>query len=131
MSCFFTPKQKGDLRMQLGNFDAPTPAVDNLKGAVETRLPKPFRQKMEQRFESDFSDVKVYESHLPTLQGAQAYAKGNAVHFAPGAVDMMTDVGERVVAHELAHVVQQRAGRVAAQMEETISEALSDNPLQD
>jgi hypothetical protein len=127
---FLTPKQKGDLRMRLGNFDVPTPAVDNLKGAVETRMPKPFRQKMEQMFESDFSQVKVYESHLPTLQGAQAYATGNAVHFAPGAVDMMTETGERAVAHELAHVVQQRGGRVAQQIEETISEAINDNPLE-
>jgi hypothetical protein len=117
--------------MKLGNFDAPTPTIDNLKGAVETRLPKPFRQKMEQMFESDFSDVKVYESHLPTLQGAKAYATGNSVHFAPGAMDMMSDEGERAVAHELAHVVQQRGGRVAAQVEETVSEALGDNPLAD
>lgn len=116
--------------MKLGNFDAPTPAIDNLKGAVETRLPKPFRQKMEQMFESDFSDVKIFESHLPTLQGAQAYATGNAVHFAPGAMDMMSEEGERAVAHELAHVVQQRAGRVAAQIENTISQALNDSPLE-
>jgi hypothetical protein len=112
--------------MRLGNFDVPTPAIDKIEGAIETRLPKPLRQKMERAFETDFSNVKVYESHLPTLQGAQAYTVGQEVHFAPGVIDMATSTGEQAVAHELAHVVQQAQGQVAVQLKDTIDQAIND-----
>lgn len=55
----------------------------------------------------DLSDVKVhYNSDKPANVGALAYAQGNDIHLASGQ--------EKHLAHEAAHVVQQREGRVTA-----------------
>ena len=86
------------------------------KGAIETRLPKPLRAEMEKAFDVDFSKIKVMQSHLPTLNGSDAFTKGNELHFAPGKFDPSSEAGRQLIGHELAHVVQQRGGRVAAQM---------------
>ena len=45
---------------------------------------------------------------------AVAYTRGADVHFASGEYKPTTDRGQRVLGHELAHVVQQRTGRVVA-----------------
>lgn len=82
------------------------------KGAIETRLPKTMRAEMEKAFDADFSKIKVMQSHLPTLNGSDAYTKGNEIHFAPGKFDPHSDAGRELIGHELAHVVQQRAERV-------------------
>lgn len=112
--------------MKLGKFEIPNKAVDTIQGAVETRLPKPLRQQMERAFQTDFSTIKVYESHLPTLNSAKAIATGNDVHFAPGTIDFLSQAGEKHVAHELAHVVQQRQGRVVAQVQNVVGQAIND-----
>jgi len=66
---------------------------------------------MEPRFDHDFSAVRVH-----TNQGAAesarsvsalAYTVGNHVVFAPGQYQPATTAGQRLIAHELAHVVQQ------------------------
>jgi hypothetical protein len=46
--------------------------------------------------------------------GAEAYAQGNELHFAPGKYDPDSTAGRELIGHELAHVVQQRQGRVDA-----------------
>src|SRR5215468_10816953 len=70
--------------------------------------------KMERSFQTDFSSVRIHEqSSLATGLGAIAAAKGDEVHFAPGAYHPDTPSGQEVLGHELAHVMQQRAGRVA------------------
>lgn len=81
------------------------------KGAVETRLPKPLRAEMEKSLGADFSNIKVMESQLPTLNGSRAFALGNEIHFAPGQFDPHSNAGRELIGHELAHVVQQRGGR--------------------
>lgn len=81
------------------------------KGAVETRLPKPLRAEMEKSLGADFSNIKVMESQLPTLNGSKAFAYGNEIHFAPGQFDPHSNAGRELISHELTHVVQQRGGR--------------------
>jgi hypothetical protein len=44
--------------------------------------------------------------------GTRAFAYGDQIHFAPGEFDRSTVEGWRIIGHELAHVVQQRLGRV-------------------
>lgn len=76
-------------------------------------LSAPVRTRMESSFGTDFSDVRIHEgSHVSQL-GAEAYAQGANVHFAPGNFDPASPKGLELLGHELAHVVQQRAGRVA------------------
>jgi hypothetical protein len=44
--------------------------------------------------------------------GALAFTQGSHIHFAPGQYNPASPQGQQVLGHELAHVVQQRAGRV-------------------
>ncbi|MGK0365575.1 MAG: hypothetical protein ACI85O_002641 [Saprospiraceae bacterium] len=76
-------------------------------------MPNDVLGKMENSFQSDFSNVNFHtSSQSATDVGALAYAQGNDVHFAPGQFKPNTQSGQELIGHELAHVVQQRQGRV-------------------
>lgn len=68
--------------------------------------------KMERAFEADFSAVRVHEDDKAGSMGMLGYAQGNELHFAPGLFRPGTAEGDRLIGHELAHVLQQRQGRV-------------------
>ncbi|MGH9445618.1 MAG: DUF4157 domain-containing protein [Terriglobia bacterium] len=75
-------------------------------------LPKEVQAKMESALGADFSDVRIHVgSEVPAI-GAIAFTWGSNIHFAPGQYNPHTLHGQRLLAHELTHVVQQRAGRV-------------------
>ena len=76
-------------------------------------LPPPLRHQMEAKFGADFSNVRIHQSAAPVHLGAVSFAHGNNIHFAPGHYDPHSQSGQELLGHELAHVVQQRAGRVA------------------
>lgn len=76
-------------------------------------LPEGVRRYMERAFGADFSDVRVHEGEKAGSLGAIAYTEGNDLHFSPGTFDPESAEGRRVIAHELAHVLQQRHGRSA------------------
>src|SRR5436190_585978 len=75
-------------------------------------LPQKVRQKMERAFGQDFSDVCIHEGLQAPAIGALAYTKGADIHFTPGTYEPGSTSGQSLIGHELAHVVQQRAGRV-------------------
>jgi len=75
-------------------------------------LPEGVRGKMEQSFGHDFGGVRVHEGGEAQALGATAYAQGTDLHFAPGQYSPGTEGGQELIGHELAHVVQQREGRV-------------------
>ena len=78
-----------------------------------SKLPSVVQAKMETALGADFSDVNIHtESQQASHVGALAYALGNDVHFAPGQYDPHSTTGQELIGHELAHVVQQREGRV-------------------
>lgn len=78
-----------------------------------TGMPVALQAKMEQSFGTDFSAVRVHTgSPLATGLGALAATRGNEIHFAPGTYQPASAGGQELLGHELAHVVQQRAGRV-------------------
>ena len=70
------------------------------------------REKIERQFGLDFSGVRLVESNLPAKLGANAVAQGDLIRFAPGAFHPETARGERLLSHELSHVVQQSRGDV-------------------
>ena len=76
-------------------------------------LPSGVQRKMESSFGADFSDVRVHEGAQASQMGAVAYAQGTDVHFAPGQFNPGTQSGDALIGHELAHVQQQKAGRVS------------------
>lgn len=75
-------------------------------------LPSDVRTKMETAFSADFSDVRVHIGHEATSLGAIAYTWGTNIHFAPGQYNPHTIQGQKLLGHELWHVLQQKSGRV-------------------
>ena len=69
-------------------------------------IPQSVRHSLEVEMGASLKDVKIHESHAPTLRGAETYRDGNNIHFPPGKDPYRGD-GKDLLAHELAHVVQQ------------------------
>ena len=85
-------------------------------------LATPVRDKMEAGFGHDFSAVRVHADHESAMQarqmGAQAFTVGQDVHFAAGRYQPRSERGQELVAHELAHVVQQAHGGATGDAEQ-------------
>jgi len=77
-----------------------------------TPLPEVVRRKMERAFGQNFSDVRVHEDESADAIGAHAYTRGNHLCFAPGKYQPESQSVQKLIGHELTHIVQQRAGRV-------------------
>jgi GNAT superfamily N-acetyltransferase len=68
---------------------------------------------MESALGTSFSDVRIHVGPEAASIGAVAFTWGADIHFAPGQYSPHTPHGQFLLAHELTHVVQQRAGRVS------------------
>jgi hypothetical protein len=70
------------------------------------------RGEMESRFRQDFSQVRVHTDSLAAESAqsvkAEAYTVGHKVVFGAGRYEPASAEGRRLLAHELAHVLQQR-----------------------
>jgi hypothetical protein len=100
-----------------GGTSAAGPGVREALSQPGEPLEDGVRSWMEDRFESDFSDVRICRgpgaaASARTL-GADAYTVGNRIVLASGQYDLGSVGGKRLLAHELAHVVQQRSGSVS------------------
>jgi hypothetical protein len=100
--------------------DAVRGTADALPASVERALAGPgsplkpaLRYDMEQRFGHDFSQVQVHSGTAAERSAhdvnAHAYTVGRDIVFAAGRFAPETHQGRRLIAHELAHVVQQSA----------------------
>jgi hypothetical protein len=71
----------------------------------------PVRSALERRFNHDFSQVRIHTngpaSQLVQSLGAEALTFGHEIAFRPGAYQPNSSSGQRLLAHELAHVAQQ------------------------
>ena len=79
-------------------------------------LAEPVRADMEQRLGHDFGDVRVHTDGAAHASAqavnAHAYTTGNNIVFQRGQYDPGSSGGQKLLAHELTHVVQQRSGPV-------------------
>ena len=95
-----------------GLMDAPPASVDHVLASPGRQLESAIRQEMEQRFGYDFSGVRVHLGGAAEQSArevnANAYTVGQHVVFASGKYAPYTQDGKRLLAHELAHTVQQR-----------------------
>jgi hypothetical protein len=77
-------------------------------------LPAALRAEFEPRFGHDFGGVRMHTGARAGASaqalGARAYTWGRHVVFGPGQFDPASTGGRRLLAHELAHVVQQSGG---------------------
>jgi hypothetical protein len=80
-------------------------------------LERTVRAFMESRFGRDFSGTRVHEgaepARLTNALSARAFTWSSDIYFAPGEYRPQSTEARRVIAHELAHVIQQTAPRTA------------------
>jgi hypothetical protein len=96
---------------------APDPGLAPPQTSSITRQPLPaaVRARMETAFGVDFSGVSVRADGAAAAMGAAAFTRGETISLHPGLYDrydLHSPEGLEVIGHELAHVLQQRAGRV-------------------
>jgi hypothetical protein len=93
-----------------------SPVHDVIGRGGGTALDEGTRSSMESRFGQDFSDVRIHTDAQASASaeavGANAYTVGNEIAFRSGHFDASSPTGQRTLAHELSHVVQQRSGPV-------------------
>jgi hypothetical protein len=91
-------------------------AIEQLVSTGGQPLEKDTRAHMESAFGESFADVRVHTGPEATASaqrlGANAYTVGRDVVFSEGHYDPASSSGQRTLAHELTHVVQQRSGPV-------------------
>jgi len=90
--------------------------VSSRKQATETSVGRPLapsaRSFFETRFGADFSAVRIHDDRSAAVSAraldANAFTVGNDISFAAGVYAPEAPAGRRILAHELAHVIQQR-----------------------
>ncbi len=91
------------------------------------------RSEMEPRFGHSFADVRVHADGRADESAraveAAAYTVGRDVVFAAGRYAPASDAGRRLIAHELAHVVQQR-GAASASLQPRLEIGTVDDPAE-
>lgn len=93
-----------------------SPVHDVVGGGGGSPLDAGTQSSMESAFGTSFGDVRVHTddraSRSAEAVGANAYTVGSDVVFRNGQYSPGSAVGQRTLAHELAHVVQQSQGPV-------------------
>lgn len=96
--------------------EGPSPVHDVVGRGGGSPLDESTKSSMESRFGQDFGDVRVHTDAKASASaeavGANAYTVGSDVVFRSGHFDAASPTGQRTIAHELSHVVQQRSGPV-------------------
>ncbi len=96
--------------------EQPSPVHDVIGSRGGSPLDSGTRTLMEDRLGHDFSDVRVHTGPQADESArsinAVAYTVGSDVVFGSGHYAPDTPTGQRTLAHELTHVVQQRSGPV-------------------
>jgi hypothetical protein len=96
------------------------PAFDPLPQGSGRALPPALRADMENRFATDFGRVRVHDGPAAAVQAerlqARAFAAGQNIVFGPGQFRPEDPAGRGLIAHELAHVLQQRGAHGPAAM---------------
>jgi Domain of unknown function (DUF4157) len=98
-------------------------AIDERRGRGH-ELDGEARTNLEGAMGDDFSDVRIHEDsdahELSTAVSAEAFTTGSDVFFQSGKYDPSSSAGQKLLAHELTHVSQQRGATPTSDM--TVSE---------
>lgn len=90
----------------------------SLPGSMGEPLPHALSQPLGDAFGADLHGLRLH--HDAAAQdaaqrlGARAFTAGRDIYFAAGAFDLASRTGQQLIAHELAHVLQQSAVRATA-----------------
>lgn len=90
-------------------------AFNGLPSTAGAPLEARARRSMENHFDTDLTEVRVHtaaeDAASATALEALAYTSGRDIYFAAGMYAPSTTAGQRLLTHEVAHVMQQRSGR--------------------
>lgn len=90
---------------------APTPAAERALRSQGAPLPSALREEMEERYGEDLTQVRLHAGGVAATAadaaGAKAFTYGSHIVFGHGQFDVASGKGRKLLAHELAHVVQQ------------------------
>lgn len=110
------------------------PEVADALDESGTGLDAAARADMEARFGRDFGDVRVHTGEAAERSAdavaARAYTVGNHVVFGAGQYAPGSAAGRRLIAHELAHVLQQGAHAPALPRLDALRVGARDDPLE-
>ncbi len=120
-------------KVQAKRADAGGPAGGEAPASVHALLQQPGRPLdsgargfMERRFGRDFSQVRIHDGagagEASLAVGAHAFTVGSHIAFAPDKYRPDTEDGRRLLAHELAHTVQQDGSAAEALQRTTFPE---------
>jgi hypothetical protein len=94
-------------------------AIDQKRGGGR-ELDGDARAKLEGAMGEDFSDVRIHsdsEAHeLSKAVSAEAFTTGSDVFFQSGKYDPASSAGQKLLAHELTHVTQQRGAQPGSEL---------------
>lgn len=117
-----TPRTASPLPVRQPPKEASAPARPLAPAALSGRppaegrpLPSSLRERFEQLFGADFSDVRAQEDPSIPRGPLRAFARGANLHFARNRFRPGTPDGDALIGHELAHVIQQREGRARSE----------------
>lgn len=83
-------------------------------GSAGTSLPDELRTSMERSLGTNLDRVRIHTGPESAAAAksvqATAYTTGQDIHFAPGSYDPGSRAGQHLIAHEVAHTVQQGSG---------------------
>lgn len=122
------PKSGAVLQRKPSTGGAAAPVVPSIVHGVVASPGRPLdaatRSYMEPRFGQDFSHVRVHDdaraAESARAVNAKAYAMGSSVVFDKGEYQPHTSAGRYLLAHELAHTVQQQGTMQRSSREATI-----------
>jgi hypothetical protein len=109
-----------------GQATGPASALERASTSVGAPLPGGVRGSLEKTTGASLGDVKVHTGSESAAAAdglaARAFTTGQDVHFAGGQYSPDTAKGQRLIAHEVAHTIQQRGAASAPQTKLTVSE---------
>ena len=109
------PDEAGPMGAAGGELDNATEASIEAARRGGSPLPEGVRRQMEGAFGADFSPVKLHKGEkaedLNQRVGAVAFTVGRDIFLGRSAPAVSSPAGQELVAHELAHVVQQGGAR--------------------
>ena len=105
---------------------APDEALASVAGSSGAALPDGPRARMEESLGHDLSAVRVHtgaaSAGAATQLQARAFTTGQDIHFGAGEYRPDDPYGMHLLAHEVAHTVQQRGGDAAPQRKAEVSQ---------
>jgi hypothetical protein len=109
-----------------GVADGAEAAVGAASASAGSALPGPLMRKFESSLGADLSSVRVHtggeSATAASAVGARAYTIGQDIHFGAGQYDPSSAGGQHLLAHEVAHTVQQRGGAPTRQNKLEVSQ---------